>query len=42
MPILFNYVLTPVAIVMPPRRAHGSPQEPSGDSMSPAAMLAAM
>jgi hypothetical protein len=27
---------------MPPRRARGSPQVPSGDSMSPAAMLAAM
>jgi hypothetical protein len=27
---------------MPPRRARGSPQDPSGDSMSPAAMLVAM
>jgi hypothetical protein len=27
---------------MLPRRARGSPQVPSGDSMSPAAMLAAM
>ena len=27
---------------MPPRRAHGSPQDPSGDSMSLAVMLAAM
>jgi hypothetical protein len=42
MPILFIYLLTPVATVMPPRRARGSPQDPSGDSMSPAAMLAAM
>jgi hypothetical protein len=42
MPILFTYLLTPVAAVMPPRRARGSPQAPSGDSMSPAAMLAAM
>jgi hypothetical protein len=36
------YLLTPVAAVMPPRRALGSPQAPSGDSMSPAAMLATM
>jgi hypothetical protein len=42
MPTLFTYLLTPVAAVMPPRRARGSPQVPSGDSMSPAAMLAAM
>jgi hypothetical protein len=42
MPILFTYLLTPVAAVMPPRRARGSPQVPSGDSMSPAAMLATM
>jgi hypothetical protein len=35
-------ILTPVAAAMPPRRARGSPQVPSGDSMSPAAMLAAM
>jgi hypothetical protein len=28
--------------VMPPRRARGSPQVPSGDSISPVAMLAAM
>jgi hypothetical protein len=42
MPILFTYFLTPVAAAMPPRRARGSPQVPSGDSMSPAAMLAAM
>jgi hypothetical protein len=27
---------------MPPRRARGSPQDHSGDSMSSAAMLAAM
>jgi hypothetical protein len=42
MPTLFTYLLTPVAVVMPPRRARGSPQVPSGDSMSPAAMLAGM
>jgi hypothetical protein len=42
MPILFIYLLTHVAAVMPPRRAHGSPQDPSGDSLSPAAMLAVM
>ena len=41
MPILFVYLLTPVAAVMPPRRARGSPQVPSGDSMSPVTMLAA-
>jgi hypothetical protein len=35
-------ILIPVAAAMPPRRAQGSPQVPSGDSMSPAAMLAAM
>jgi hypothetical protein len=35
-------ILTPVAAAMPPRRARGSPQVPSGDSMSPAAMLATM
>jgi hypothetical protein len=35
-------ILTPVATAMPPRRAWGSPQVPSGDSMSPAAMLATM
>jgi hypothetical protein len=35
-------ILTPVAAAMPPRRAWDSPQVPSGDSMSPAAMLAAM
>ena len=35
-------ILIPVAAAMPPRRARGSPQVPSGDSMSPAAMLAAM
>ena len=35
-------ILIPVAVAMPPRRAPGSPQAPSGDSMSPAAMLAAM
>jgi hypothetical protein len=40
--ILFIYLLTPVAAVMPPHRAHGRPQDPSGDSMSLAAMLAAM
>jgi hypothetical protein len=37
-----THLLTLVATVMPPRRARGSPQRPSGDSMSPAAMLAAM
>ena len=37
-----THLLTPVAAVMPPRRARGSPQGPSGDSMSPVAMLAAM
>jgi hypothetical protein len=42
MPILFTYLLTPVAVVMSPRRARGSPQVHSGDSMSPAAMLATM
>jgi hypothetical protein len=42
MSILFTYLLTPVAAVMPPRRARGSPQVPSGDSMSSATMLAAM
>jgi hypothetical protein len=31
-----------MAAAMLPRRARGSPQVPSGDSMSPAAMLAAM
>jgi hypothetical protein len=35
-------ILIPVAAAMPPHRARGSPQAPSGDSMSPAAMLAAM
>jgi hypothetical protein len=40
--ILFIYLLSPVAAVMPPRRAHGRPQDSSGDSMSLAAMLAAM
>jgi hypothetical protein len=35
-------IFTPVVVAMPPRRARGSPQVPSGDSMSPAAMLAAM
>ena len=35
-------ILIPVAAAMPPRRARGSPQVTSGDSMSPAAMLAAM
>jgi hypothetical protein len=35
-------ILTLVAAAMPPRRARGSPQDPSGDSMSPATMLAAM
>jgi hypothetical protein len=35
-------ILIPVAAAMPPRRARSSPQAPSGDSMSPAAMLAAM
>jgi hypothetical protein len=42
MPILFTYLLTLVVAVMLPRRARGSPQAPSGDSMSLAAMLAAM
>jgi hypothetical protein len=42
MPILFTYFLTPVAAAMSPHRAHGSPKVPIGDSMSPAAMLAAM
>jgi hypothetical protein len=42
MPILFTYLLTSVAAVMPPRRSRGSLQVPSGDSMSLAAMLAAM
>jgi hypothetical protein len=42
MPILFTYLLTPVDAVMPPRRARGSPQDPSGDSMSLTAMLAVM
>jgi hypothetical protein len=37
-----SYLLTSVAAVMPPRRARGSPQVPSGDSMSSATMLAAM
>jgi hypothetical protein len=35
-------ILIPVAAAMPPRRAQGSPQVPSGDLMSPAAMLAVM
>jgi hypothetical protein len=35
-------ILIPVAVAMPPRRARSSLQAPSGDSMSPAAMLAAM
>jgi hypothetical protein len=35
-------ILTPVAAAMQPCRARGSPQVPSGDSMSPEAMLAAM
>jgi hypothetical protein len=35
-------ILIPVAAAMPPRWARGSPQVPSGDSMSPAAMLAVM
>jgi hypothetical protein len=35
-------ILIPVAAAMPPRRARGSPQVPSGDSMSLAAMLAAI
>ena len=35
-------ILTLVAAAMPPHRAWDSPQVPSGDSMSPAAMLAAM
>jgi hypothetical protein len=39
---LFIYLFTPVAAVMPPHRARGSPQDPSGDSLSPVAMLAAM
>jgi hypothetical protein len=39
---LFIYLFTPVAAAMSPRRAHGSPQDHSGDSMSSATMLAAM
>jgi hypothetical protein len=35
-------ILIPVAAAMPPRRALGSPQAPSGDSMSLVAMLAAL
>jgi hypothetical protein len=35
-------ILTLVAAAMPPRRALGSPQVPSGDPMSLAAMLAEM
>jgi hypothetical protein len=35
-------ILIPVGEAMPHRRARGSPQVPSGDSMSPAAMLVAM
>jgi hypothetical protein len=35
-------ILTPVAAAMPPRRARGSLQVPSGDLMSSAAMLATM
>jgi hypothetical protein len=31
-----------VAAALPPRRAHGSPQDHNGDSMSPTTMLAAM
>jgi hypothetical protein len=42
MQILFTYLLTHVAAIMPPRRACGSPQDPSGDSMSLTAMLAVM
>ena len=42
MPSYLLIILIPVAAAMPPRRARGSPQAPSGDSMSPAAMLAAM
>jgi hypothetical protein len=42
MPTLFTYLPTPMAAIMPPRRARGSPQVPSGDSMSSAAMLVAM
>jgi hypothetical protein len=42
MPIFFTYLFTPVAAVMPPRRTRGSPQDRSGDSMSPAVVLAAM
>jgi hypothetical protein len=42
MPILFTYLLTHVAAIMLPRRACGSPQDPSGDSMSLTAMLVAM
>jgi hypothetical protein len=40
MPIFFTYLLTPVAVVMPPRRARGNPLDPCGDSMGPVAMLA--
>jgi hypothetical protein len=39
---VFIYLFTPVAAVMSPHRAHGSPQDHSGDSMSPAAILATM
>jgi hypothetical protein len=42
MSILFTYFLTPMAAAMLPRRACGSPQVPSGDSMSLMAMLATM
>ena len=42
MPTLFTYLFTYVDVVMPPHRARGSPQVPSGDSLSPAAMLATM
>jgi hypothetical protein len=37
-----THLLTPVAAIMPPHRARGSPQGPSGYSMSPVAMLAVM
>ena len=39
---LFNNLFTLVAAVMPPRRAHGSPQDNSGDSMGSVAILPAM
>jgi hypothetical protein len=40
--MLCYFLFTPMAAAMPPRRAHGSLQDHSGDAMSPVAMLAAM